>query len=369
MRIKKITAIVLAFCMLVPCLLLTSCKKSPTVMSLEDYNYTEAMFSYWASRFKGNYLYEYSDITDTEAFWNSEFSEGMTTAEYLDGITLDAVKNNLVASVLFKQYRLSLTAEEKQSIDDYISDLIKERADGSKNTMNTILGQYGINVSILRDIYLEEEKGAKVFNHLFGEGGAMERTEEDLEKFYKENYVRVQMIYIENISTYKTDENGNRVTGEDGYYIIEKLEGEEKEKKDAAVKAVQDGIANGEDFNKLYEEYSELKAYKNGQYFSALAAYDDMDFYYNLIAKVEKAEIGEVVTVESEMGTCIMKKLELDSGAWKNSENEDFFTEYKSLVSEYEYQKLVESYYDKIVVDEEIIKKYSVKNVIPAYFF
>lgn len=369
MRIKKIMSLFLALCMLLPCALLTSCKdNSPTVMSLDGYEFTEAMYSYWASSYKGNYLYTYSDITDTADMWNSDFSDGMTVAEYFDGITLEAVKTNLVTSVLFKENRLSFTDEEKKSIDDYISDLIKERAEGSKNTMNKILGEYGINTSILKNIYLEEEKAAKVYAHLFGEGGTMALTDEDLEAFYLDNFVRVQMIYVENISTYATDEEGVRLTDESGYYVVEALEGEEKEKKDAKVNAVLDGIENGEDFDSLYEEYSELKDYKNGHYYSAATYYDDV-FYYNLVAEVEKAEPGEVVTLESEMGTCIMKKLELDSGAWKNKDNEAFFGEFEATASENSYQKLVESYFDKITVDEEIVKKYSVKEIIPAYFF
>ncbi|MBR6675720.1 MAG: hypothetical protein IKL24_00115, partial [Clostridia bacterium] len=317
---------------------------------------------------KGTYMYTYSDITDTAEFWDSEFSDGMTAAEYLDGLTLDAVKNNIAASALFKEYKLSFTEEEKQQVDSYIDELIKELGNGSRSEFNKLLGEYGINANILKSICLEEQKAAKVYEYLYGAGGPMAQNDEDYEKFYKENYIHVQMIYVENISTYATDDDGNRVTDENGYYIIEELEGEAKEEKDAKVKAVQDGIAGGEDFNELYEEYSELK-YKNGQYFSHLASYDDMNFYYGLIAKVENAEIGEIVTVESEMGTCIMKKLELDSGAWKNEENKDFFGDFKSLVSENAYQALIESYYSNITVDESIVKKYSVKNVMPAYFF
>jgi len=120
-------------------------------------------------------------------------------------------------------------------------------------------------------------------------------------------------------------------------------------------------------FDKLYEEYSELKAYKNGHYYSAAGAYTDV-FYYRLVAEVEELEIGETCALESEMGTCIMKKLPLNEGAWKDKANESFFVEYEDTVSESEYRKLVESYFDDITVDEEIIKKYSVADVTPVYF-
>ena len=40
-------------------------------------------------------------------------------------------------------------------------DLVKEYADGSKSTMNTVLGEYGINLSLLEQIYREESKLTK----------------------------------------------------------------------------------------------------------------------------------------------------------------------------------------------------------------
>ncbi|MBQ4066322.1 MAG: hypothetical protein IJD22_01635 [Clostridia bacterium] len=368
MMLKRILAIIALAAMLIGCL--TSCGDStPPVLTLGEKEVTEAMYSYWASRFKGNYMSSYEDVENTDAFWNSEISEGMTVAEYLDGSTLDAVKTYLVCSALFDEYRLSFEDKELESIDNYISDLIKEWADGSKNVMNSILSEYGINTRILRKVYIEEEKVSKVFNHLYGEGGEKALTAADYEQFYLDNYVHVQMIYIENISKYKTDENGKRLTDENGYYQIEPLTGEKKEEKDAAVKAVQDGIENGVDFNELYEKYSELKDYKNGHYYSTMADYGGESFYYSLAVKVSGLEVGETATLESEMGTCIVKKLEMDEGAWKNEENKAFFSDFEDVARQDTFLKMLESYYDDIVIDEEILKKYSVKNVPPATLF
>lgn len=364
---KRIISFVMAAVML--CLIMTSCAdSSPAALTLGEHKITEAQYGYWASSYKGNYMNSYEDVKNTAEYWSSEISEGVTAAEYLDGVTLDSVKSTLVNSMLFDKYRLSFTKDEEASIDAYISDLILERAEGSKNMMNALLGEFGINTKILKKIYLEEEKIAKVYNHLFGEGGEKALKDEDFEKFYKDNFVHVQMIYIENISTYKTDEDGKRITDENGYYVVEKLKGEAKDKKDAALKAAQDKLAAGEDFNKVYEEYSELKDYKNGHYYSATENYGDV-FYYFLVAKVTELKVGEVATLESEMGTCIVKKLELDDGAWSNKENEAFFSSFTDTASELAYREFIESYYDDIVVDEAIIKKYSVKDVTPAYYF
>lgn len=363
---KRFVSALLATAMLL-CLCSCGGDRTPAVMTLGEHKVTEAMYSYWASSFKGTYIYSYEDVVNTDEYWATKIDGEQTVAEYFDALTLDAVKANLAVSKLFDEYRLSFTESEIAAIDGYISDLIAERAEGSKNMMNTMLGEYGINTKILKSIYLEEEKGAKVFEYLYGEGGEKALSDKELEEFYLDNYVRVQMIYIENINTYVTDENGNRVTDDSGYYMTEKLKGEAKEKQDAKVRAVKEGLEKGEDFDKLYEEYSELKAYKNGHYYSAAGAYTDV-FYYRLVAEVEELEIGETCALESEMGTCIMKKLPLNEGAWKDKANESFFVEYEDTVSESEYRKLVESYFDDITVDEEIIKKYSVADVTPVYF-
>lgn len=368
-RNNKITSFVLALVMLFSSFALFSCgsDKTPAVLTLGEHKVTEAMYSYWASSYKGTVLYSYEDVVNSKEYWNTEIEKGKTVAEYFDEITLEAIKTNLVTSRLFDEHGLSFTESETKAVDDYIKDLISERADGSKNIMNTILGEYGVNTKILKNIYLEEEKGAKVFNALYGKNGKMELSESDYEKFYLENFVRVQMIYIENINTYKTDEKGNRITDESGYYVIEELKGEAKKEKDKAVKAVKDGLKKGEDFQALYEKYSELKDYKNGHYYSAASSYGDV-FYYKLVSEVMGLKTGETKVLESEMGTCIVKKLPLDEGAWKKKDNEAFFGDFETTVQETEYKKLVEKYFDDIVVDEELVKKYSIAAVTPVYF-
>ncbi len=371
MKIKRIISLFLGAVVILSCLV--SCgDNSEAALTLGEHTVTEAMYSYWASSYKGNYMYTYDDVENNDKYWSSELKDGVTVSEYFDDITLDAVKTTLVNSKLFTENNLSFTEKEIDAIDAYISDLIAERADGSKNLMNTMLGEYGINTKILRNIYLEEEKAAKVYSYLFGEGGEYAVGDEEYSEFYKENYVHFDMIYINNAYQYKTDDDGNRITDEDGYYLTEDLSEADKAKKDAEVKAVEDGLNAGESFDELYEKYSELKSYENGYYYSAADSYSDV-LYYRLVAEAETLEVGQWVSVQSDTGVCIIKKLELDDKPWENEKNSDFFgkkgADFKSLVAENAYREFIESYFDDIKVDEEIIKKYSVKDVTPAYFF
>ncbi len=368
---KRIVSLFLAAVML--CLSMTACAdRSPAALTLGDYKVTEAKYSYWASQAKGNYMYSYEDVQNTDEYWQSEIQEGVTVAEYLDDLTLSSIKTTLVACKLFDEYGLSFTSEEVKNVRDLIDDLIIERAEGSKNMMNTMLGEYGINTKILEEIYLDEAKISKVNDHLYSDGGEMALTDSDYESFYMENYAHFQMIYINNAYQYVTDDEGNRTTDESGYYMTEDMDPETKAEKDAAIASIQERLAQGEDFNVLFEEYSEIKDYENGYYFSAADSYSDM-LYYRLCAECESLEVGGYATVESDTGTCIIQKLDLDAGAWADDTNKDFFGEgaadFKQLVQETAFRELLESYFDDITVAEDIIKKYSVATVTPAYFF
>ena len=196
-------------------------------------------YHYWASSAKGQYLYSYEDVKNTDECWQSELSEGVTVAQYFDAVTLETVKANLAAIKLFDDYGLKITKDEEKSVTDYISDLVKEYADGSEKMMNIALSEYGVNTKTLKEIYLDETKSTKVFDYLYGEKGKEKLKTEDFEKYFQENFVHFQLIYINNAYSYVTDEDGSRVTDDDGVYKTEPLTGEEKAKKDAKVLEVE----------------------------------------------------------------------------------------------------------------------------------
>ena len=371
---KKTVSLLLCVAVLFCTLAVVSCGDStPAVMTLDGHSVTAAMYHYWASGAKGGYISKYEDVVNTDEYWQSELTEGKTAAEYFDELTLDSIKTNLVGMKLFDDYGLSLDKDETDSISDYVKDLVKEYADGSKSTMNTVLGEYGINLSLLEQIYREESKLTKVYNYLYGDGGAEAVTDGELEQYYQDYYVHFQLIYINNAYQYVTDSEGNMVTDDDGYYKTEDLEASAKADKDAAVAAVKEKLAAGEDFDAVYEQYSEFKGYSGGYYYSASQQYSDL-LFYQLIKAASEVEIGETATLETNTGAYILKRLSLDEGAWKSSENADFFptdgdSTYKGSVSQYKFREKIKSYYGDITVDEEAIKEFSIALVTPCYSF
>ena len=320
------------------------------------------MYNYWASTSKANFMYSYTDIEDTDEFWQSEYEEGKTYAQYLDSLVLEDIKTTAVCLSLYNEMRLSLTESQKKAIDNTIDGYLTEYAGGNKNTLNSALSAYGANMTILRQVKEAEAKRTLVYDYLYSEGGEKALTSRDYEKYYQDNYYHFQIIYINNKYEYVLDADGNYTTNADGTYVTRALSGDALEKKAQSIKAVADGIAAGEDFDSLFNTYSEQKTYANGYYFTASDSYSNAIFY-KLIGDISEIEVGETVTSEYDSGTYIMKRLPLDEGAWNQSVNKDFFNTFKTLASNAAFRVFTAEQFERLSVDTELISKYSVAKV------
>ncbi len=355
-------------------LLLSACLQgcggdsSAAVLTLGDVTISENVYHFWASSYKGDFLYRYEDVKNTEEFWKSELIDGISAAEYFDTVILENIQYTMVCMQLFEEYGLVISASEKQSIQDRISDYLKEYAQGNRNLFNQVLGEYGVNAKLLEKIYIDDAKVSKVYDYLYGEEGKTPLTAEQLEAYYQDNYVHFQMIFINNKYRNKTDSNGKYITDDSGLVLTEELDADTKAQRDAAIQKVQEGLAAGEAFADLYETYSELKAYENGYYFSTGTTYNDK-IYYDLIQKARTMEPEETATVEGDYGTCIIQKLELNEGAWEDKGNSDFFDNYKDTVGDTVFREFLREYFDDITVDTEAIAAYSIAAVTPNYTF
>ncbi len=362
MRFLKIAvAALLALCLLASC----TGDSSEVVISAADTssaNITANMYHYWACTSKANFMYSYTDIEDTEKFWQSEYENGKTYAQYLDALVLDDIKTTAVCLSLYNEYRLSLSDSVTASIDKELDDYLSEYAAGNKNTLNSALSSYGANIEILRAVKIAEAKRNLVYEYLFGEGGEKALDDKALEEYYQNNYYRFQIIYINNKYEYVLDKDGNYTTNTDGTYVTRALSGEALDKKTAAINSVRDGIEAGEDFDTLYEKYSEQKSYANGYYFTAGGSYANAVFY-KLIADIAGIKEGETVVSEYDSGTYIMKRLELDEGAWEQSVNKDFFDTFEALAANAAFRTYTAELFDDLTVNNILISNYSVAKV------
>ncbi len=337
-----------------------SCKKDmgAPAMTLGGSTVTTNMYNYWLCSYKANFLTSYDDVKDTEEFWNSELESGVTAENFLSELVLEYVKMDLVSMYLFDELGLTLTSEDKKAAENIVSDLC-EYTGGGKNAFNRALSVYGVNYDMLVDIYLQEFKSTYVYDHVF-ENGVLIVNDEVKQAYLEENFARVRHIYINN--AYDSERS---YYDSDGLFVMEKLDEKtqaEKDKKVADAKAALDG---GADFDAVYKEYSEESAYENGYYLSASTT----GLPAELITNAFKIKTGETTVFETRYGTHIIKRLEMDKYPYNDKANEDFFESFTDEVYENTFVEYVRSYFDKIVIDEEALAQFSVKDALPNYSF
>ena len=215
---KKIISLLLVCVMLVSAISLVSCG-SKKVMKIEDSKISVSVYEveFFMTRMKG-LLQNYGYNVSSSAWWGTIMnSQGLTVDEYYKTRTLKDVSQYMIAQYLFDKEGLEISKEEKKQIDDAI-DVLIELA-GSKNSLNAVLAEYGVNVNILRDIYIGELKMDKVKEYFFGTDGLKaENGETRKHEFLKGNYACYKQVflaayYYETV----TDKNGDTI-----YYTDEK---------------------------------------------------------------------------------------------------------------------------------------------------
>ena len=343
---------------------------SDGVLVLGRTTITEGMYSYYLSTYKARYIKSYGDMSDTEEFWNAEALDGKTNAEVLGEIIYNSIAENVAACEEFRRLGLSLTDAQKKTVDDYLDGMVEELASGSRQKMNEHLAPFGIDLSTLREILLMEKEMEVLYDYLYGKNGTDPVDETDRDKYYRENYVRFQQIYINDVSVIETDKDGKYLTDEEGKYKTRPLTDEEKKAAEEKVAAVKAGLEAGEDFDSLKEKYSDSKDYPRGYYFSPVTS---TDYITAIVSKAisMRDDHGEWVYVEeaADKGEFFIKILPLEDAAYADAELSDFFDGYDSIVAEDLFSARMETVASDIVKDEEFFDGVSVAKAVANYYY
>lgn len=215
--IIKSTSLVLTCIMLI--IALCGCSTNDQIVassSVGSNNVSVAMYSLMTSLTKGNLAYyitqKYGNYNSTE-FW-STITDGntqMTYREYYTFIVDEKVKNCLASLNLFDELGLSLTDSDIAVIDQEMADFVKEDGEGSKNTLNGILAEYGANYRTLRDYKIMNAKISKLSEHLYGTN-ASKIADNVKNDYLKNNYVAFRQILLPTYEyVYETDKYGDDI--------------------------------------------------------------------------------------------------------------------------------------------------------------
>ncbi|MBR6742165.1 MAG: hypothetical protein IKM09_01860, partial [Clostridia bacterium] len=116
---KKITKTAALLIAVICVFSLTACTKSATVMSYKEYTVNEAYYTYWLSRFKASFIDGYSDVEDTDEYYDSIITDdGRTANEVMTELSDSIIKNYLVCEYLCDYYGLKLTKNILSQIDE-----------------------------------------------------------------------------------------------------------------------------------------------------------------------------------------------------------------------------------------------------------
>ncbi|MBE6548310.1 MAG: hypothetical protein E7667_05480 [Ruminococcaceae bacterium] len=416
---KKIISLTLICVMLISAVCMTSCSKK--VMKIEKSKaYVSAYeIEFFMTRMKG-VLESYGYDVSSSSFWGSVISsDGMTADEYYKSEVLGEASRYLIAQYLFEQEGLELTKEEKQKVEDDI-DLLIEYA-GSKNELNAILGEYGVNVKILKNIYLNELKIQKLTAHLFGsDGSKISGSADRKQEYMEENYVCYKQVFIaaydyatetdkQGNTIYYTDETAKHISydteggaprvdvydskkfetdanGDVIYYstdgksiayketeykkylvdkngerIIELFDDEKKAETALFAQELSQGKKTVEEFEEMISKYSDND---NGDkwYLKHQAGYYESqgaDFaYFDKIADALKGmSDGECKVIASSVGYHIVYKYEHDVGAYADKAYADVFAGFDSEFVNMLFEEKCKQYENKIKIDQKELDK------------
>lgn len=400
-------ALALLLCTLVGC-----SSSGKTLMSIGKQSLSVNMYELLLSRMKGTLAYNDYPV-DSEDFWNTIISEqGATHNDYFTLSIQEEAKMMLIKLYLFEEkYQLTLPDSYYKEIDQYLDDALTYLHNSSKTEFNSVLSEYGVNMKMLRENYVIEDKIEYLKQHLSALTSDTAR-----EEYYTNNYVRFRQILLPLYEyLYETDEFGDTIyfkeefsdrisydlngltrVGTDGKTITDKngdvvyytenghiaynkksgvVHGIDKDNDgytDYKMLDETDAKAIAELANNLtelivsgdystFEDYgaelceSEIwNAYPNGMYINLeknypVAYIDDMQ------EALETMKAGDVALIESDNAYHLIMRYPLDEGGYKNTENEDWFEEFEDEMITKILDSMCREYMDDVVVDKKIL--------------
>ncbi len=270
-----------------------------------------------------------------EDFWDTAELEGKKLIETAREKALDEVINAVIIEQKAKEQGITITKDEENSINSQVTSMSAQL--GSRDKYNEWLKEQGLTDEIYRRFIKINYLSQKLMN-----ADDIQVTDADIKEYYEKNIARVKHILV-----LTTDSNNSPLSDEEVAKKREEAEGLLKRAKD------------GEDFDKLVEEYSEdpgSKSQPDGYY---LGKGFILGSQGSMVSEFEEAslalKVGEVSDiVETTYGFHIIKRYENDPAVME--QNKDQLTSYaKNEV----FTKLVESWKKDANVDvkNDIIEK------------
>lgn len=413
----RTVAFVLVLIILACTMLSCGSNTGKTLMRLDGQSVSVNLYKFYLSRIKGT-LATYGYNVTSEAFWNTVIDmSGKTWNDYYLEQVLDETKQSLIVLKMFsdleKEGKLKFTDKDKAEIEERVDLLIEYDADSSVSKFNSILGQYGANVDVLKLAYEIEVKRAKLVEYYFGANGS-QISDVAKDEYMHENYIAFRQILISKFYyEYECDANGDAIYYTDkGWRAYDKINGKPNYDAEGKPEYDSDGniiyygedgriaydVANGKRKNILDDKgnpkivyYSETELEERfslvEEIVDSLPDKDTDKFEYNMLKYAEYANtnaddvqytcylkknetsaydyindireaildigVGEIKVVSSDYGYHIIMKYDLEEGAYSDEKNAAWFKSFNQDIT----NKLLKTHTEKYVSDIALRKE------------
>ncbi|MBQ3843159.1 MAG: hypothetical protein II820_10775 [Ruminiclostridium sp.] len=178
----------------------------------------------------------------------SQTVEGKSFSDWVNDKTIENCRNYVAVNRLFDQYGLTLPEDETAKINSNVKQAWTEENMYAQYYYGvSILGEYyeglGIGEQSFKDVQIESSKRSQLFDHLYGEGGELAATQEEINAKLVSDYATVNFFPYEL-------ESGD------------------------SAQAFADRIASGETYEDVYRDYAQALAYQDAAEEAAQAAAD-----------------------------------------------------------------------------------------------
>ena len=392
-------------------------------LTLGNETLTVNMYELMLSRMRGQ-LYSNQYPVNESRFWTMVWNEaGQTYEDYFNAEVLRQCRQYLAAWYMYTEvYGLSLSAEDYASVDEYLDGLLYTDADGNRTQFNRILAAYGVNMDILREVYLVETRITHLKDHLSSIIADTVRSE-----YYTSNYACfLKLVKSSYALVYEKDSNGDEIrytdetfehiaydkengtvlldgnnnpyadehgdaiyyyedTGRIAYDTENGVRNNVDEDGDsvgdyvayddetlAGIKAeaeslyAQSKTLSAEEFRTLAKEHSDKFSSSdegNGAFLN-LSVYYSAELLSDVADGLKTVQPGETAFVETDEGYYILRRLHLPENGWSDKANESWFSDFETAVVEKMYDTLTRDYMDRISENDKVRDKLpSIANV------
>lgn len=170
--------------------------------------------------------------TQAEGFsYLDQTVEGKTMRDWVNDEALEKCREYIAVLRLFDQYGLEMSADEMSDINSNVTSLWTEENQYAQYFYGvSIVGDYyaklGVGEQSFKDMSIEDKKRDKLFDHLYGEGGELAATEEEINEALQKDYIALNYFPYEL-------ENGD------------------------SAQSFADRIAAGESYEEVYRDYAQ----------------------------------------------------------------------------------------------------------------